>query len=481
MNPFDFTIKLETVLSKVTNYHLKFSADLKMKVHRLLILFLSAALVYVSCDEPLPAVEDVLATPDWTEASHGNGTDPAYEVIFPQAEVNTIEIVLGTDNWEAIKVNMLSLFGFSFGSGGQQPQGGFPEEADYVPVSLKFNGKEWYKVGFRLKGNSTLRNSWRNGIYKLPFRLNFDRYEDEFPQIDNQRFYGFKELSMSPGANDASLIREKVASDVFRMAGIPCAQTAFYKVYIDFGDGLKYCGVYTMVEVVDDTMIENQFGSDEGNIYKPESTFQSFNIAQFEKKNNEAQNDYADVLATIMMLNSGLRLSDPAQWRLQLEQNFNAPHFMKWLAVNTTMLNWDTYGRMAHNYYLYNNPGQGLTWIPWDNNEAFFNRGNGVTSISLSTVGNNWPLIRYLMDDTQYAGLYKEQVNEFVSNVFTTSKMDELFTQYHNLISPYVIGPQAVESGKYTHLTSSTSFTNSVQLLKQHVADQREAALGFLE
>ena len=238
--------------------------------------FIFFLLILLSCQKP----EDVtpegndFAIPDWTEVSHGN-VQPDYEIVFPQTKVNTLEITMTATNWTGIKTNMQTLYGFAFGAGGgNQPGGGaFPDvEPDYVEVSLKCNNKEWYKVGFRLKGNSTLRNSWRSGIFKLPFRLNFDKFEDDFPQIKNQRFFGFKELSLSPGANDNSLIREKVGSNIFRMAGIPCAQTTFYKVFINFGEGLKYCGVYTMVEVVDDTMINNQFGEDKGNIYKPEST-----------------------------------------------------------------------------------------------------------------------------------------------------------------------------------------------------------------
>jgi hypothetical protein len=71
---------------------------------------------------------------------------------------------------------------------------------------------------------------------------------------------------MSSGFSDNSLIHEKLASGIFRMAGVPAARTAFYRVYIDFGQGLKYCGLYTMVEVIDDTMIEDQFGAATGNI-----------------------------------------------------------------------------------------------------------------------------------------------------------------------------------------------------------------------
>ncbi len=439
-------------------------------------------LLMFSCDgSPVEPDIEKFTTPDWTEATHGNSVDPDYETVFPKQHVNTLEITMRRTDWENIQINVNSLFGFSFGAGGQPPQGMFPElEPEYAAVSVKFNGKEWYKVGFRLKGNSTLRNSWRNGIYKLPFRLNLDRFEDEFPEVANQRFYGFKELSMSPATNDNSLIREKSAADIFRMAGIPCSQTAFYKVFINFGEGLLYCGIYTMVEVVDDTMIENQFGDDSGNIYKPESTFQNFTLNQFEKKNNEAESDYSDVQATITALNSGLRLTDAAQWRAKLEEVFYVDHFIKWLAVNTTMLNWDTYGRMAHNYYLYNDPAKGLTWIPWDNNEAMMNRGNGSSPISLSTIANTWPLIRYVMDDPMYNARYKVYMQKFVNTIFTSTRMDSLFNANHQQISPYVIGPDVIEIGKFSHLSNPAAFTNELQALKQHVVNQRQAAFNYL-
>ncbi|MBI3220945.1 MAG: CotH kinase family protein [Bacteroidetes bacterium] len=423
------------------------------------------------------------AITDWTTATHSNDVDPDYATVFPQDKVNTLTITMTSANWSAIQTNMKSLFGYGFGER-TQAGGGFPsQETDYVAVSLKFNDKEWYKVGFRLKGNSSLSSTWGSGIYKLPFRLNFDKFEDDYPQIKNQRFYGFKEFSLSPGYKDNSLIREKVTADIFRMAGIPAAQTAFYKVYIDFGSGSKYCGVYTLTEVVDDTMIKTQFSEDSGNVYKPESTFQTFSSSVFEKKNNETANDFSDVQAFVAALNSSLRTSNAAQWRTNLEQSFNADHFVKWLAVNTTLVNWDTYGVMAHNYYLYNHSVNKLTWIPWDNNEALANRsgpGGSAVSLSLSGVSSSWPLIRYIADDATYYAKYKTYVRVFADDVFTSAKMDALFTKYHTLISPYVIGPEATEQAKYTHLSSSSAFTTELATLKQHVVSRKQAVDAFV-
>ena len=428
---------------------------------------------------------------DWTDLSHGNVT-PDYTTAFPQSSVNQIEISIGTDKWNAIRTNMKALYGYDFGAKAGAG-GGFPNsESEYVDVTLKFNNKTWKNVGFRLKGNSSLSQAWGQGIYKLPFRLNFDKFEDTYPGIKNQHFYGFEELTFSPGIKDQSLIREKVAADIFRLAGVPAAQTAFYRVYIDFGAGLKYCGVYAGIEIPEDNMVKSQFGEEKGNVYKPESKLASFVQSEFEKKNNEETPDYSDVQAFITALNSSLRTSNPAQWRSNLEQTFNVDHYLKYLAVNNAIVNWDVYGSMAHNYYLYNHTGKKLTWIPWDHNEALTGSpgisgststgggggpgmgggGQNALSLSMNEVSSSWPLLRYVADDATYMEKYKSYLKSFKDNVFTESAMNALFDKYHNLISPYVIGANG-EQASYTHLTNSASFTSALASLKAHVSTRR--------
>ncbi len=67
----------------------------------------------------------------------------------------------------------------------------------YVPCVLEFEGSTWWYVGIRYKGQSSLMSTWSSGNGKLPLRLDFDAYEDERPEVDNQRFFGFKELSLA--------------------------------------------------------------------------------------------------------------------------------------------------------------------------------------------------------------------------------------------------------------------------------------------
>ncbi len=443
------------------------------------------------------------ANVDWTTESHSNDVDPNYSMIFPQESVNTLEITMTAAQWSAIQTDMVAksygTFGSSGGSAGGPGGGGggtdLGDDPEYIAATMKFNGKAWNHVGFRLKGNSSLSSIWKSGIYKLPFRLHFDKFEDDYPAIKNQRLYGFKELSMSPAFSDNSLIREKVVADIFRTAGVQAARTAFYKVYINFGSGVKYCGVYTMVEVIDDTMVYDQFGEDDGNIYKPESYFKTFIQSDFEKKNNKDAADYSDVQSFVTALNSSVRTSNITQWRANLESTFDVDHFLKYLAVNNTIVNWDVYGAMAHNHYLYHSSTNKLMWIPWDFNQSMTitttsgggnlpggNGGGGMSAVSLAMteVTTTWPLLKYIADDVVYYAKYKAYVKEFKENVFVPSKMNEMFEKYHTLIQPYVTGSEA-EQTKYSNLTNAAAFNSELTSLKNHVVTRNAAVEAFLK
>ncbi len=164
--------------------------------------------------------------------------------------------------------------------GGNQPGGNvgrddvefLPRTPIYIPATLTFDGISFSNIGLRLKGNSSLLNSWRSGAEKLPFRLNADGLEDQIPEVRDQTFFGFPNLNLTNNSQDASFLRAKVVGDLFREAGVPAARTAFVRVFFDRGAGSQYLGLYTLVEIPDEPMLEIQFGSENGNLYKPNGT-----------------------------------------------------------------------------------------------------------------------------------------------------------------------------------------------------------------
>ena len=237
-----------------------------------------------------------LETPNWSEYTHGSDTSPDYAKVFNQDEVLRIDIVITPNDWETMQADLAANL-----TGGGGPPGsisGF--DPVWVPSSLFFNGIEWYQVGIRYKGNSSLRSSYQQGIKKLSFKLDFDQFEDTYPAIKNQRFYGFRQLNLKNNYDDLSMVRERVGSDLFRQFGLASPIVTFCALYVDFGSGLQYFGLYSLVEEVDDTMLGSQFGSETGNLYKPDGPAASFaqgsyNDAEMEKKNNESASDYTDV------------------------------------------------------------------------------------------------------------------------------------------------------------------------------------------
>ena len=420
---------------------------------------------------------------DWTTETHSNDVDPNFEEVFDDNSVKRIDIVITSARWSTMLADMTSLYG-AFGSGGRDNS--FEDDNPvFVPAEVFYQGKEWYRVGVRFKGNSSLASTWRSGNMKLSFKLDFDEFEDDYPQIDNQRFYGFKKLSLKNNFNDKSFLREKVAGDIFMNAGLASSHTAFYTVYVDHGDGPVYFGLYTLVEEVDDTVIDTQFADNDGNLYKPDGNGASFASGTFSesvfvKETNEDKGDWSDIQNLFTMLHASNRTTDAAAWRANLETVLDTDVFLKYLAVNTVIQNWDTYGRMTHNYYLYNNPDNNLlTWIPWDNNEAL-QTGNMGGSLPLNFSGlssSQWPLIGYLYADATYNEIYDTYVEEVVNGVFEVSATQNTYTTYAALIEPYA----TTETSGYTFLNSTAEFQSAVNTLKSHVSQRAAAVEAYLD
>jgi len=457
------------------------------------IVLIISMIVFTACSKDDDSVvEDTVViddtdfeATDWTTETHSNDADPNFDEVFEDNAVKRIDIVIREDRWQSMLDDMTETFG-TFGAGGG-PGGLIDTDEDpiFVPAEVFYNGIEWYRVGVRFKGNSSLQSSWQNGILKLAFKLDFDEFEDDYPQIDNQRFYGFKQFSLKNNYEDKSMLREKVAGDVFRNAGLVGPHTAFYALYVDFGEGPVYFGVYTMVEEVDDTVLDTQFSDDDGNLYKPDGDGASFTSGSFTedvfvKKTNEDDMDWSDIQTLFTALHDDTRTTNAATWRTNLETVFDTDVFLKYLAANTVIQNWDTYGRMTHNYYLYNDPNTNkLTWIPWDNNEALqYGKQGGSLPLDFSGLNTSeWPLIGYLYEDAVYKAQYDSYLQEIIDGAFNVSTIQSQYSTYSALIEPYA----TTEIEGYTFLNSSSDFQIAVNELNSHVTERATAVNNYLK
>lgn len=475
---------------------------------QILVFIASCGFMFSSCYKETFVVSGT-GLEDWTTATHSTSATPDYATVFNQTQVNRVDIVIDPRYWTIMSNNIEDIYGSSStntsgpgGGTGGRPGGGGPgggtgggtavggggnfseQIPTYIPCSWFFNGIEWYNVGIRYKGNSSLSTGYQSGNGKLPFRVKFDYYADDYPEITGQTFYGFSDLSLSSNYDDQSFMREKVATDLFREFGVAAPQTAFYELYVDYGEGPVYFGLYTFVEVVFDKMLASQFGSGTGNCYKPDGngaawSATNFNIGDFEKKTNESTGDWSDIWAVYDALHASTKTSNLTQYKNDLETVFDVDLFLKYLAVNTTIQNWDTYGRMTHNYYLYNNPSNGLiSWIPWDNNEAFQDgKQGGSLAFELDEASlDDWPMISNLMDIPAYRATYDDYIDDFINTAFEPTKMQAQYNTMKNLIQSSV----NKEISGYTYLTGNGGFDAAVTTITNHASTRYNAASDYL-
>ncbi len=431
-----------------------------------------------------------LTRPDgWTIASHCAGEPPDYARLFDDTSIRRLDITISAANYAATQADLESLYG---GSGG--PPGPPGSEADpiWVPTTVSYEGLTWSEVGMRYKGNSSLRFGYQGGIGKLPFRLDFDEFEAGNPTLLDQRFWGFKKMTFANGHQDTSFMRDKLAATIFRSMNVPAASSTWTQVFVDVGDGPVYWGLYTMIEDISDELLGDQLSDHSGNLYKPEGAgarLATFDQNSFPKKTNEDLADWSDVQGFIAALNAPK--TDVAAWRTNLEAVFDVDGFLRYMATNQAMQNWDTYGWAPHNYYLYADPAMNgrIRILPWDLNESLKDRTerqNAATSdsILLDEIGSEWPLIRSILDDATYLQSYKVHLQSLHDTNMHPDTLHSLMDSWHNLVDPYVVGADG-EAAPYTHLSSDTDFTNSLTNatdgIKPHI-DKRlldiEAALS---
>lgn len=313
----------------------------------------------------------------------------------------------------------------------------------WAPATVSFQGQEWTHVGVRYKGASSL-SPWKDGEMKLPFKFDFDEFEDDYPAIKNQRFFGFKQLSLASNFGDPSGMRDTLVYELLAKAGLPSLHTAPYEVVLDFGEGPMRLGLYTLIKVVDDTGIPSYFGSDDGNIY--EGAGYGATLAEknseileesFEKKNNEDEADWSDIWALYNVLHSDQRIADPAAWRAELEAIFDVDGFLEWLGIGAVVNHIDIYGFAPHNFYLYNDPATGrLTWVSWDHNVTFGDEARAVFTLDKAYVTDAWPLIRFLLDDPVYRQRYTALMAENFATVLAPDALIEKIRAHASLLAP---------------------------------------------
>lgn len=175
-------------------------------------------------------------------AAGGKTVSMSYESeLFDTDVIMTVNILMDEDDWQEMLDNALA--------------------EEYYACDVEVNGKTFYQVGIRTKGNTSLSsvvNDPTSDRYSL--KLEFDHY------VDGQTCFGLDKLILNNNYADATNMKEALCYDMFQFLG---ADASLYN-YAEISVNGEYCGVYLALEAVEDSFLLRNYGTEKGALYKPE-------------------------------------------------------------------------------------------------------------------------------------------------------------------------------------------------------------------
>ena len=336
--------------------------------------------------------------------------------LFPQDRVMVAELILSAQSWAAIRNDPLA--------------------EEYHDGDIVLDGTRVTNVAIRVKGNSSLNSVARSSSFRYSFKVDMNR------NVSGQTLRGVKKLNFNNGFKDPSFMREHLGYGLVRRAGVPGSRTAF----VDLTVAGEHLGLYTIVEQVDDEFLTRNFGNSDGDLYKPEPQagflryegpdIESYRLIGIE--NNEDTTDHSAFLNFISVLH-GITEG-------RLEDILDVDGVLLNLALNSVMVNLDSYLGMGHNYYLYEQNGVFVD-IHWDLNETYGNftcrcDRDGLINLRIDepTCGPlaERPLVEIPLADEDYRARYYAHLTELVDGPGSIETMVGIINTTAELIRPYV-------------------------------------------
>ena len=161
------------------------------------------------------------------------------ERLFDAGRVHTMDIIM--DGWE------------DFLSG--------CEDKEYTACTLVIDGEACRNVAIRAKGNSSLStvSSYENDRYS--FKVEFDHYDGA------NTYYGLDKLSLNYHIPDNTLMKDFLCYQLMGSFGVAAPLCSYVSVSVNG----ELWGLYLAVEGVEDAFLRRNYGTDAGELYKPDS------------------------------------------------------------------------------------------------------------------------------------------------------------------------------------------------------------------
>lgn len=474
----------------------------------------------VSKDD-LYTIEDVKEDDEKYEINsdtQGKAKEGTYAKLFNKETIQDVKISIDENNWNYLLQNAI-------------------DKPTVLASSVSIGDDTVKYVGIKTKGNLTLKEVWNSSSDRFSFTINFGKYiNTNNGYIDKQNLYGLRKVALNNIYGDATLMKEYLSYELMTKMGIPTPEYSLINLYIND----EFYGVYMMVESIDSSLTQRTLGEKSDYLVKPESSggdliydnsldeyinddgefdFSSIiydnseNIIYPNDKSNplykynglwkndeDTFEDIVDMLPTIFKwmktLNELNNTNNPNtdDYKLALEEIIDVDSLIRYFAVNTYLVNLDSYqSEKMQNYALYINETGRATIIPWDYNYSFGVYGLGSASDVINfdiynpvinTTLKDRPLLNVILQNDEYKTLYEKYLNDITiiaSEGGTTSDGDTYEeNNFATILNKYNKLLNNIYGNDPTAFYTLDEYNKATTSLKELIEQRSEAVLNQL-
>ncbi|MHC1693822.1 MAG: CotH kinase family protein [Eubacteriales bacterium] len=132
---------------------------------------------------------------------------------------------------------------------------------EYIMCDVVIDGNTVKNVAIRPKGNSSLSSIASSDTDRYSFKLEFDHYNS------TQTYFGLDKLALNNITQDNTYLKDYISYQMMNESKADAPLSSFIYIKVNGEDW----GLYLAVEGIEESFAQRSYGSDYGEIYKPDS------------------------------------------------------------------------------------------------------------------------------------------------------------------------------------------------------------------
>ncbi|ORX47611.1 coth-domain-containing protein [Piromyces finnis] len=283
-----------------------------------------------------------------------------------------------------------------------------------------------------------------------------------------ETLHGTKNFRLRGDNRDASLMREKITTEILQKSGLLAVEVGYTELYVND----QYMGIYVVSDAVKGKWIRRKFGDEREDIktlYQCKEDGSRLDDPTTKDKCVNANEDFLDYMEPFHKFIDQVQA---AKTRSDLEKIMDVDNFLKYMAFEWIVGTWDHYlGNFCHNFYWYQQPNGIWVYIPYDHDvdmgsdiwTAFFpdKPFSSIDEIEFANVSFkdfelNHPILKILVHDDDT--VFRQLVGDIVSKVFNPDTLLTRINTVRSLIDPYVKKDKELNAGMINKLGKNSRY-----------------------